>query len=256
MKRIFILLLMIFLISVLTGCSEEYIRITEDESNAIAQYCSHLILKYDKNKTDDMKLLDYNDFEKELEKRQSTEIKPVPEITDEPSPIPDEPIDEDGPEVDIQDPTPTPEASESEAGSDEKPVVNECTLDEAFGLDGFTVEYNRLVVTDSYNTSDSFALYAQDDQKLAIVEFTVKNITNSDKRLDMSEEEIKYCLLDETSKEHSPVLSFLPVDFQYYKEVIKANSEVTTCLVFYIRNDTAPKSLEILGKQTYTINFN
>ena len=67
LKKVSFLFLLIFLSVILTACSNEYISITEDESNAIAQYCSYLLLKYDKNHRDEIRLLDENtDFVNEL----------------------------------------------------------------------------------------------------------------------------------------------------------------------------------------------
>lgn len=259
MKKVSILLLTIFLMTVLTGCSGDYISITEDESNAIAQYCSYLLLKYDKNKVDDTRLMDYKDLMKELDARKKAEepiITEVPEkITSTPEPTA-EPVNDDNP----AEPTAVPTEAPSDVPDDfTEPgeVVENYTLSEALGLSDFTIDFKQSLLADSYDTGDKFfSMTASEGKKLAVVEFTVKNITKSDKRLDMTEVEVKYELTDSKGTTHSPVISFLTNDMQFYNETIGAGKTVTACVVFYVDNDTSPIRMKILGNKTYTINLN
>ena len=63
MKKLGFLITTLIVSLMLSACSSDYIEISEDESNAIAQYCAHLLLKNDKNKVAERKLLDIDELE-------------------------------------------------------------------------------------------------------------------------------------------------------------------------------------------------
>ena len=63
-KTIRLLLILLSSVFLLAGCaSAEYIALTDEESDAIAQYCAYLMLKYDKNEVEKRKLLEVKELQ-------------------------------------------------------------------------------------------------------------------------------------------------------------------------------------------------
>ena len=161
---------LILLIAVLVcGCSSapEY-NITDDESDAIAQYCAYLLLKYDKNKNAERKLLDKKELEDIYnagkEENVTEAVTPTPPITDPgtPTPTPTE-----APEV-TDTPTPTPEITE-----EPKNLVSGLT--ELYGKTDFTVEYGYYKLSEKYVENEySVITPKQDGEKVLALYFLIK----------------------------------------------------------------------------------
>ena len=251
MKKVSILCLMIFLTVFLTACSgNDNISITEEESDAIAQYCAHLIIKYDKNHRDSIRLLDLKDLEKEIKECEKEEAKnnptPTPTAAPTPTPNPDEPA-----EGDI---TPTPEAGE--------PVVTEApepecaSIAEAGGIEGFAVDYVKYGLADSYtNAGEFYSFSAPAGKKLCVVEFSITNNTGADAKFDAVSYGLSYRLASEGGKMHGPELSLFADDIQFYNSSIKKGESAHATLIFYVSPDEAPQYLEVQGEKKFIINF-
>ena len=121
MKKLGFLITTLIVSLMLSACSSDYIEISEDESNAIAQYCAHLLLKNDKNKVAERKLLDIDELEDyymELHK-------------DDPTPTPT-PVEEDVTPTPTDEPEETPTPKEPE----KKPTESQPPAAPVIGKDG------------------------------------------------------------------------------------------------------------------------
>lgn len=261
MKKVSFLCLLIFLSVVLTACSNEYISITEDESNAIAQYCSYLLIKYDKNHRDDIRLLDQKKLKEEIAKREAEEAKknshnqptpvptevpeePTPTVTEEPTPPPD-------------DPSVTEEPTEAPPEGVIVPDSDVTSIAEAGGITGFTVEYRKYGLTDSYtNEGEFYSFSAPEGKKLCVFEFGITNTGSSDARFDAISYGLAYKLVTQEGISHKSELSLFTDDIQFYDLTVKAGETSHATLIFYVSPDEVPLYLEIKGQKTYNLKLN
>lgn len=246
---------MIFLSVFLTACSgSDNISITQEESDAIAQYCAHLLIKYDKNHRDSIRLLDMKDLEKQIKEREKAaeeearKNKPKATPTEAPTPTPDAdaPVDSDI--------TPTPEAGEPAVTEPPEP---EClSIAEAGGIEGFAVDYVKHGLADSYtNAGEFYSFSAPSGKKLCVVEFSIKNNTEADAKFDAVSYGLNYRLSSEDGKMHGPELSLFADDIQFYNSNIKAGESAHATLIFYVSPDEVPRYLEVQGEKKFIINL-
>ena len=252
MKKVSILFLMIFLSVFLTACSgNDNIRITEEESDAIAQYCSYLLIKYDKNHQDSIRLLDKKNLEEEIKERQKAEEeanrpKVTPSPVPTPTPEPDAPVD--------QDASPTPESGDTDVTAAPEP---ECeSIAEAGGIEGFAIEYVGFSVDDSItNTEDFFSYSALNGKKLCLIKFSIKNTSSEEAKFDAVSYNLAYKLTTDAGKSYNPKIAAMVDGIQFYDQKIKPGSVENASLLFEINSDEVPKYLEVQGEKKFIINF-
>ena len=240
------------MVLLLTGCSNDYIKINESETEAIAQYCAHLLLKYDGNKLDDNRLMDYDDLLKELDARKPEEpVTPIeeeplvteePQLTEEPSEVPDDGTESDGDNNVPEDyvfpteaPTPTP-----------VPIY---TLAEVIGCNKyFNLEYDTTVFTEEYQSdSEYFSLKAPEGKKIAAVTFKLTNTSKKEKTYEAANYSVKYKLTCDNDSNYDPALSLLAEDLQFYNESIGSGETKETVVIFFVPADVMPRTLKVTG---------
>ena len=245
---------MIFLTVFLTACSgNDNISITQEESDAIAQYCAHLLIKYDKNHRDSIRLLDLKDLEKEIKERE----KAAAENNPSPTPVPTEaPTPTGGPDAPPADgeATPTPDTAEPVPTEVPEP---ECTsIAEAGGIEGFTVDYVKHGLADSYtNAGEFYSFSAPKDQKLCVIEFAIRNTSGSDAVFDAAPYKLSYKLITEDGRSHGSEISLFADDIQFYNSTVKAGESAHATLIFYVTPDEVPQYLEVQGSKKFIINL-
>lgn len=257
MRKILFSLLMIFVILIPTGCSSSgNYPITESESDAIAQYCAYLLMKYDNNHTVDEKLLDLKDLEKVKQERQHAldvidgyHIKPTakPEETTEPeqqvTPEPtSKPDTQDKPDSskDIN-PTPTPDAdsfdnSETVAQGDSVPTesVNIGNLTSVYDSENFEFSLEGCNVSDSYKSPyEYFTLTAPNGKNIVTVNIKLKNITSKTAEFNFEDYKVKYSLICDGKRTIEPELSLLANDLSFLKQDFKAGEQYDAVIVFF-----------------------
>ena len=258
MKKVYVLCLLIILSVILTACSNEYLSITEDESDAIAQYCSYLLIKYDKNHRAGIRLLDKRELKEELKKRAEEEAKnnptPTPAPTEEP--VTPEPAVTDTP-IGVDDNEVTPEPTEVPTGEAAVPESDAASIEDAGGITGFTISYNRYGLTDSYtNEGEFYSFSAPEGKKLCVVEFGITNTGSSDRKFDAISYGMSYKLYTESGKSHKSELSLFTDDIQFFDLTIKAQETAHATLIFYVTPDETPLYLEIKGQKTFNMYLN
>ena len=244
---------MIFLSVFLTACSgNDNIRITEEESDAIAQYCSYLLIKYDKNHRENIRLLDVKDLNAEIKERKKAEEEAnMPKVTPSPVPMPTAAPDvpDEGGDV-----TPTPGSGEAVVTEPPEP---ECvSIAEAGGIEGFAVEYLKHGIADSYtNTGEFYSFSAPPGKKLCVVEFEIKNTSGKDAEFNAASYGLTYRLFSEGGKAHGPELSLFSDDIQFFGSNIKPGESAHATLIFYVSPDEVPVYLEVQGEKKFIINL-
>ena len=241
MKKIITFLTLVLAALVLTACSSENnIPLTEKESDAIAQYCAHLLLKYDNNKVQKRKLMDLDELEdyyKELHKNDPT---PTPVPTEEITPTPAEDITS-TPVPDDGDLTPVPTEPEQDKAE---------SLTELYGLEDFIIEYKASSLSKVYSENEYSSINAKDGELILAVEFSIRNIGSSDKKFVSSGSKIAYALQCKNGDIYTPSLSMLGNDIQFLNDEIEKDEQYTAVLLFIIDEKVAPVSLRAEDGET------
>ena len=227
----------------LCGCaSEPQYNLTDKESDAIAQYCAYLLLKYDKNKTAERKLLDKKELEKiyEAENEITEAVTPTPPTTepDTPTPTPTE-----APEV-TDTPAPTPETTPEPQNLAE-------SLTELYGKDDFTVEYGYYKLTDQYVENEfSVITPKQEGERVLALYFLIKNVSKNSKKFVSKDSNVSYFLYCDNGDVLGPQICALPNDIQFLNDEIAAGGSYDAVLLFFVNNDE--KTYKLKAKDTET----
>ena len=255
MKRLKYFLLTVITILVLTGCNlgEPEIKLTGEESDAIAQYCAHLIMKYGAKNLYKQKLMDPKDFEDAYQEREALlnpSPEPTPELTPEPVDEPDDPDKPDDPDAtgDItEEPTPTEEVSP--------------TTDDPSDL--FAPEVFSIAVVDSYfgksykSDTEYFTLTAPEGKKVAAVMLNVKNITSQTKVFDYNNYKADFQLIADETSSLAPEISLLDNDFRFNRIEIAPDGVFNGVVLFFADEKAENFIFRILGENlAYELNLN
>lgn len=244
MKKAALLFCLIILVLSLTACSSgENIKLTDEESDAIAQYCAYLLLKYDKNKTDDRKLLDVKELQDIYKERNGVEDdtgdkdptptpSAVPTGAEKATPTPTQKPDKEKPtEVPTEAPTAAPTAVP------DKNLVK--SLTKLYSVDDFKVEYKSYETTKIYEHSGGLFRSKDDNTDLLVVNFEITNTGSSAKKFDSENYPIDYELSlsdGQVLKPHAPATILILNYLIWYSELdkIPAGKTVKAVLVFDI----------------------
>ena len=207
MKKTFITMLALCGL-LLTGCAN-LVDLSEKENNILGQYMSNTIIEHTEYNT----LLSMKDLNMEVMKEESnkTEIK-----------------EEEGEH----------KAAQIKDSNDIEGKTTNVSLTKAVGKSNFDIKYKTYKFHDKFPTTENnyFELYAGENEKLLVVYFDVKNLSNKTLRLDLVEEGIRYHLEAEGTT-LNPMLTLLMDDIQYINLDIKAKSTNQAVLVFSVNND-------------------
>lgn len=267
MKRLRVLALCLAAALILSACSEQHITLTEDESNAIAQYSAHLIMKADKNKLYQNKLLDPNDLEKEIAARaealsiENSRVKPgeiIPTPSPVPTPEPEQPEDV---------PSETEDVDNSDVEVTEPEVTEPVELSDLFDKDTFDVTYKTYSLSEEYKSdTEYFSISAPEGQKILIVSMNVKNKTDKTVKFTSTDYDVQYSVsLSVPGKNTSnvePRISLLSNDARFMNDPIKSGDSKEIVLLFFVDKNVTHIDFKVLGDysndskgKTYQINI-
>ncbi len=202
----------------LTGCGNTQ-ELSEQNQNMIAQYMAGTLLKYD---------ADYNGAL--VYDRAILEATPTPAPTQAP----------------VVTPAPTASSNSSDnsnnatAGDDNsKGVLQETDLSSLINVSGIKVKKTSYKVTKSFGTAYS-SVAADKGHKLLIVNFKLKNQSDSSKKVNLTGKNIKYTLSIGDNR-YSPLYTIADGDMQFFNEKIAAGSSKKGILVFQIKSSVKVK---------------
>lgn len=288
MKNKIISLILILIMVSICGCSStETYPITDEESDAIAQYCAYLLLKHDKNETVSEKLMDWKDLNKlkdkdKEKKEEDSSLKPVEksEATPTPTPVPkaeDKTADSSdklssGAKSDKSGKTDEKKEEKKDTSSDSKasdgmniPKASGkyvSSMDEVFSgseSQSFAIKYDTYGICKRYDENDYFSISAPKNKNILFVEFDIRN--NSDKNIhfDAGDYNVEYCLYDNKGNSIEPELTALHNDLLYLDETLTKKSEYSSVLLFYVdekATDFVLRSEDSLNGKVYDIKIN
>ena len=222
----------------LTGCVR-MVEITDEESETIARTAAWLLLKYDKNYTENL-------------------VTPVPTLS--PTPVPTlSPTPTPVPEVQV----PTTDVPEQDVTGSEKeeeislPEFN-ASVEEVIRLSDIRLEYDGYELYDSY-TFDSFSVEPKKPENcLMLVFLQLQNTSDEDAMVNILELQPKCRLYVDITEQLSPKRTVLLNDFQYLVTEIPAGESYNSTLVFEVEKDFSPETLDLfisVGESTAHMNL-
>ena len=221
----------------LCGCaSEPQYNLTDAESDAIAQYSAYLLLKYDKNKRAERKLLDKKELEKiyEAENEITEAVTPTPPTTepDTPTATPTE-----APEV-TDTPAPTPEITPEPKNLAE-------SLTKLYGKDDFTVEYGYYKLSSQYVENEySVITPKQEGEQVLALYFLIKNTSKETKKFVSKDSKVSYFLHCDNGDVLGPQICALPNDIQFLNDDIAAGGSYDAVLLFFVNEEEKTYTLD------------
>ncbi|MCR5324591.1 MAG: DUF4352 domain-containing protein [Lachnospiraceae bacterium] len=253
MKKLKLLLLAFVLALTVGGCSlgEPEIKLTEEESDAIAQYCAHLIMKYGAKDLYQEKLLDKNDYKDAVKERQA-ELNPSPTPTTAPEPSQEAQTDKD---------TDTDKGNEQQDDQKPEPVVipaaSAGNASSLFDPSIFEVSVSNKVFTKNYKSDlEFFTLSAPAGKFVAAFSIDVKNISSQKKVFDYNNYNVQFQLVIDGKKSISPEISLLSNDFRFTRSEIASNGVFSGVIVFFVDESAKNLTLRFLGDtQAYELNY-
>ncbi len=226
-RKYLILVVVVCVLLTATGCSLSKITLTEKESDAIAEYAAHLLLKHDKKYSPT--LMYREDYEAEVERRAAEEAAKEHE-GEEPTPT----VTPEG-----EEPTPTPESGEPEVtpeGGEPTPEPEpEYSLNDMFSLKNITVSYEGFEVLDEYVTgTEYFPLTAPEGGKILLLKFNFTSSAAKEKKLDTGKLKLSYILEIVDGERLEAKTSLLENDIQFINGKIDPGAVYEAVLVFFI----------------------
>ncbi|MBP5159298.1 MAG: hypothetical protein ILP10_03260 [Lachnospiraceae bacterium] len=225
MKRKYLILSVVLCVLLTTaGCSLSKITLTEKESDAIAEYAAHLLLKYDRNYKP--RLMYREDYEAEVERRAEEErAKEEPEVTEAPEPtVTPEPEPTEG-----TDPSVTPEP---EPEPEPEPQYE---LGDMFPIKNVKISYEGYETLDEYVTgTEYFPLTAPEGGKILLLKFALANGASKEKKLDTGKLHLTYMLELEDGERLEAKTSLLENDIQFINTKVAPETVYDAGLVFFI----------------------
>ncbi len=212
MKKCYALILVVVLM--LTGCVSE-LNITEQESNMVAEYIAKTLLKYDKKYDEELieevqvTTLDESQTSKEQTTEETTEADNTNPSENN---IPDKPVDS-------------------------KKIVE---LSSILGNDKIEIKCVGYSIHDTYtDEQESFVIKSTQNRKLLVLQFIIKNTSNSVQRVDLLNSNVTFKLNVNDSDEYSPLLTFILSDISYYDFDLQPEKSREGVLVFDVDLSTA-----------------
>ncbi len=223
MKRLK-MLFVLFLSFSLTGCIQDY-TITIEKSDAAAEYMAGLLLKYDE------------DYEQGLLSEKDLSVKNIDE---------DETVTEGNDDTTVAS---SDSVSQSDASNSDNDTIQDYTLTEVIGHQDFNFKYGGYELTETYPEdpdSAGFSLTPRDGYQLLVTSFTVKNLSDSKKELNLIDTDIAYQLDINVGTVYKPLLTLLENDLQYIDITIEGGKSEKVLLVFEISKDIDMSNVNLI----------
>lgn len=216
MKKGLLALFCLFLAFCMSGCS--YVKLTEQETNQIAEYMAGKLLEYDRYY--DEALIKEDDLTKDEDlasDEKTPEESQAPIETPEPSKEPDK-------------------TASTEDNEDTEPEISS-DLNTVFNQKGVSLTYKGCKKCSSYpedSKEQYFVVEAGLGKQLMVLEFNIKNTASSDVELSLLDSTLKYQLVLDDGSTVSPLKSWLTDDLQFIEGKISEGRSIASHLVFEV----------------------
>jgi hypothetical protein len=122
-------------------------------------------------------------------------------------------------------------------------------LSEVLGDSSFDIQYTSYLLADTYPEDESNLVFSLDPRagyRLLVVNFTIENITDSDKVIDLSKASIKYQLDINVGTIYKPQLALLENDLQYIKLNVRSGANIPAVLIFEVSKNIDMSDINLI----------
>jgi len=229
LKKKIVLVTAILSTVLLTGCASTY-KLTEKETDQIAEYVAGLLLQHDTKY--DQALLEPEPEVEEQAPEQAEEEKQETQETDN--------------KQEVAAGNTVPENS-----TDGNQQAN-ADFTEVIGVNGISVEYVTYSLQESYS-SEYYLLEPNKGEQLLVLEFEIKNSYKTEKKLSLGSANIQYQLDVNPGGFIKPLFTFFDTDLRYLEMTVPAKSKKTGILIFSVPKDAKDKGMNlIISKESQT----
>lgn len=248
--RLGIVLLSAVMIFALTGCGNEIVDLTDNQSEQISEYAAAVLLAYDKDYhsrlLNDEEIAQAEAAEAEEQARAEEAEKIAQAMMDDKKP--------DQEDKDVSD------KDDANGEEEMKPVV----ISEFLGLNGMDVQYAGCSVEDYYpaqsNSIDGqaeevntfFSMKASEGNKLLVLKFNMQNISGQDQNVDMLSKQLRFSVQSDTFGKKNTLVTMLEDDFSTYTGTIASGNSAQSVLIVEITEEQAVN----VGQLSLQIKYN
>lgn len=223
----------------LGGCGGQIPDLTEEQMNEITHYAAGLLLRYDSNY--DSGIMSMEELARAWTKEVRKQMTPTP-----------------FPEVDQEEDN-TSSGSGSEdligGGASDMPVDNR-TLAEFFGLSGVEITYGGFSIVESYPDDDAdnvyFAMDALPGNRLLILHFDVRNLTQEMQTVDILHQDARFRIFINNGSQINAQTTLLTDDLKSINTTLNAGESISQVVVVEITEEEASI---LLAGQNYSLDF-
>lgn len=213
----------------LTGCMKPY-PLSDSQTGMVAEYMAGILLANDKEYSSS--LLNQQEIEEIQEEEKRKEERKQEE-------------DRDKEESDRN------ESASSTAGGNQNSEKQNIhyTLAELMGDSNFDIKYTSYKLVNTYPEDESnlvFSLNPREGYQLLVVNFSVENITDTDKTIDLSKSKIQYQLDINVGTVYKPQLALLENNLQYIDMTIEAGATIPAVLIFEVSSDIDMSNINLI----------
>lgn len=216
----------------LTGCADAMPDLTEEENAIIAEYAAGILLKYDKNYTEALPIMEETVEEVVVEEN----------VTEEPETVSENIVEQESVAL-------TEDTTET--------IVTDIGL--FLGLQGINIKYTGCELAASYTEGENiaFSLDATPGNQLLIAKFDMTNTDSVDQNVDILNQGAKFRLILNGGERKTALYTMLLNDLSIYKGTVLAGATQQVVLICEIPADAAaPETLSLYinnGTETATI---
>lgn len=206
----------------LTGCMKEY-SLSETQTDVVAEYMASRLLEKDKVFTPS--LLTYN------------EVIDLDEVI-----LTDEPETEDTNDVPQNN-------NNNDIFTQDSSFNSKYTLSEVIAESDFDIQYISYQLADTYPEDESNLVFSLDPRagyQLLVVNFSIENITDSDKIIELSSAKIQYQLDINVGTIYVPQFALLENNLKYIDMNVKTGDKIPAVLIFEVKKDVDMSDINLI----------
>jgi len=232
MKRLILTLLIVISLMAFSGCVKK-LEITQEQTDALAEYMAGLLLKYDANYDRALRSIQAAE-ETDSTGRQTDEI--------------DKKKNDNANASDTSGNISDKKSNEADNKATETDKKNTYSLTEIIGQADFDISYMDYKLTDTYPENYDRAYFfveADEGKQLLVIRFIIKNNSSEKKNLNLTDTEITYQLELAGSRIDKPWFTVLENDLQYIDITLEPGAATEAVLIYQISKTTEAGKMKL-----------
>ena len=120
------------------------------------------------------------------------------------------------------------------------------------GDSNFNISYASYKLVDTYpedETNRVFSVDPRKDHQLLVVNFLIENITDTDKKIDLSTSDVQYQLDINVGTVFKPQFVLLENNLQYIDMVVEAGATIPAVLIFEVTKDIDMANINLIASK-------